>query len=484
MKDFKEILQLIGGDNHAPGGGSAAAYCGALGASTLRKVVVKTVKKLEKSSEDKVNRLDDLIDLNDASSILSEVDDLIEGFLDAGSLDEINLSHLIEGYINPCEDLEERQLKAAAAPAKVKLLAEKGIELVGRIKALSSKIFESDIVTAEALFLAALEGARANGLINLKGSVTKNESFKKKQELFNSFDTNGQLKIWALDGDNRQELAGKAVGENTLKEVALLVDDFIDVSGGSKPIFAVVSAKISKDSNAYVRGLERACSKVGMDMKHVDVNTEEEFLQAVDTFNKDSKVVGILPLQPLPAEFDQRKIALTLDENKDVDAMGAKYGRGTMVPATALAVMEILNYYQIDLKGKMALVVGRSSVIGEPVSKLLLDADATVATVHSKSKVEDVKALIKLADIIVLARGSYQWLKADVSFAGKVIVDVAINFNQEGNMGGDLDPSTVKGLPLKYTPVPGGVGSVTTSMILRNAMRRWRDLHFPLNMVE
>lgn len=249
-------------------------------------------------------------------------------------------------------------------------------------------------------------------------------------------------------------------------------------SYGRKPAIAVVRVGTRADDLAYERGIKKQAEKAGMSVfvHELPVNADEDGLISVITkLNKDKLTDGILLFLPLPKHLDERKIVNSIAPEKDLDGMtdasrlGVYAGTGTgFPPCTAQAVMEILDHYQIPMEGKRAVIIGRSLVIGKPLSMMLLKRNATVTVCHSKT--EHPEELAKEADILVSAAGRIGMVTKDYVKAGQTVIDVGINFNEAGKMTGDVLFDEVSPIVENITPVPGGVGSVTTAVLLSHAV--------------
>ncbi|MCJ1764207.1 bifunctional methylenetetrahydrofolate dehydrogenase/methenyltetrahydrofolate cyclohydrolase FolD [Mammaliicoccus sciuri] len=237
-------------------------------------------------------------------------------------------------------------------------------------------------------------------------------------------------------------------------------------------------------SQSYVNSKKKAAEKIGMisEIVHMDESsTEEEVLSELDRLNNDDSVSGILVQVPLPKQVSEAKVLEAINPDKDVDGfnpinIGRLYtGERTFIPCTPLGIMEILKHADIDLKGKNVAVIGRSHIVGQPVSKLLTDQDATVTLLHSKStNTEDV---LKQADVIVSAVGRVHLVTKDLVKPGAVIIDVGNTPDENGKLKGDVDFEAVKEVASAITPVPGGVGPLTITMVLNNTLlaEKWKN---------
>ena len=241
-------------------------------------------------------------------------------------------------------------------------------------------------------------------------------------------------------------------------------------------------------SDVYIRAKHKAAGEVGIEARDIrlpDSTSEEELLRVVADLNADDGVDGILVQLPLPAGSDEARVIRAVDPAKDVDGFhplnaGLLYlGRPTFVPGTALGVLELLDEYDVELEGAHAVVVGRSDIVGKPVSLLLLHRHATVTMCHSRTR--DLGAEIARADVVVAAVGVPGLVRADAVKEGACLIDVGITRTDAGLVG-DIDPAAAERAAL-LTPVPGGVGPMTVAMLLCNTLRaaRYRrgELAFP-----
>ena len=242
---------------------------------------------------------------------------------------------------------------------------------------------------------------------------------------------------------------------------------------GIAPALAIIRVGERADDVAYERGAIKRCEKVGIAVKQYLLPADakqDELLRAIDEINADEGIHGCLMFRPLPRHLDEREICEALDVSKDVDCMTERSlagvftgsGRG-FAPCTAQSVMELLRHYGINPARKRAVVVGRSLVIGRPVAMLLLAANATVTVCHSRTN--RLEEFTRGADIVVAALGRARALDEDYFEPGQIVIDVGINDAGDGTLVGDVDFDSVEPLVDAITPVPAGVGSVTTSVL-------------------
>ncbi|HAR7405384.1 TPA: bifunctional methylenetetrahydrofolate dehydrogenase/methenyltetrahydrofolate cyclohydrolase FolD [Staphylococcus aureus] len=246
---------------------------------------------------------------------------------------------------------------------------------------------------------------------------------------------------------------------------------------GFTPKLSVILVGNDGASQSYVRSKKKAAEKIGMisEIVHLEETaTEEEVLNELNRLNNDDSVSGILVQVPLPRQVSEQKILEAINPEKDVDGfhpinIGKLYiDEQTFVPCTPLGIMEILKHADIDLEGKNAVVIGRSHIVGQPVSKLLLQKNASVTILHSRSK--DMASYLKDADVIVSAVGKPGLVTKDVVKEGAVIIDVGNTPDENGKLKGDVDYDAVKEIAGAITPVPGGVGPLTITMVLNNTL--------------
>jgi len=246
---------------------------------------------------------------------------------------------------------------------------------------------------------------------------------------------------------------------------------------GFTPKLSVILVGNDGASQSYVKSKKKAAEKIGMisEIVHLDESTsEEEVLSELNRLNNDDTVSGILVQVPLPKQVSEQKVLETINPNKDVDGfhpinIGKLYiDEQTFVPCTPLGIMEILKHADINLEGKNTVVIGRSHIVGQPVSKLLLQANATVTILHSRTK--NMNAHLKQADVIVSAVGQPGLVTKENVKVGAVIIDVGNTPDENGKLKGDVAYDEVKEIASAITPVPGGVGPLTITMVLNNTL--------------
>ena len=272
------------------------------------------------------------------------------------------------------------------------------------------------------------------------------------------------------------ELLGKPAADAVNERLKTQISDL--ESKGIVPTLAVVRVGAREEDLAYERGIKKKFSDMGCQVTVVELPedvTQEDLDETVAALDSDAEIHGILLFRPLPKHLTDKNIVNSISSGKDVDCMGnanmAKLFAGDkdgFAPCTAQAVMEIIDHYGIDIKGKKVTVIGRSLVIGKPVALMLIAGNATVTVCHTKTA--DLKAECKAADIIVAAAGKAKMITADYVREGQIVIDVGMNVDENGKLCGDVDFAGVSEIVDAITPVPRGVGSVTTSVLLANTV--------------
>ena len=242
---------------------------------------------------------------------------------------------------------------------------------------------------------------------------------------------------------------------------------------GVHPMLCMIRVGENPGDLSYERGAKKRCELLGIGCETLcfpENVSEKELLDAIERVNREERFHGVLLFRPLPAHLDQNKIENALSCEKDVDCMTDLSMSGVFTgkelgfpPCTAPACMEILDHYGIDCTGKRAVVIGRSLVIGKPAAMMLIQKNATVTVCHTRTV--DLPAVAREADILVVAAGRSGIVGKEYVRPGQIVIDVGINVNEEGKLCGDVDYQAVEPVVASITPVPGGVGSVTTSVL-------------------
>lgn len=264
------------------------------------------------------------------------------------------------------------------------------------------------------------------------------------------------------------------------KALAAKVKDQVREEAGKlrrRPALAVILVGENPASKVYVAGKEKDCSEcdiTSFGYKLPEETSQEELLELIHRLNKDDGVDGILCQLPLPKGLDEELVINSIAADKDVDCFHP-YNVGRMVigepvflPCTPAGVMEMLREYEIPVRGKRCVVLGRSNIVGKPMSALLLQADGTVTTCHSRT--ENLAEITRQADILVSAIGKTKFVTADMVKEGAVVIDVAMNRDENGKLCGDVDFAAVEPKASYITPVPGGVGPMTRALLMKNIL--------------
>ena len=272
-----------------------------------------------------------------------------------------------------------------------------------------------------------------------------------------------------------QLIDGKVVAKAVKEEVRNRVEAL--KARGIRPGLATVLVGDDPASHVYVRNKQRTCEDLGMYTVGHELpatTSQEDLLALVQRLNHDPAIHGILVQLPLPKPLRSEPILNALSPDKDIDGlhpfnMGKlMMGEPRFVPCTPAGVIAMLDYYKLPIEGKMAVVVGRSNLVGKPVALLLMHRHATVTICHSKTV--DLPAVCRRADILVAAMGKARFVRAEMVKDGAVVIDVGINREADGKLVGDVDFEAVAAKASWITPVPGGVGPMTIAMLMRNTM--------------
>lgn len=261
---------------------------------------------------------------------------------------------------------------------------------------------------------------------------------------------------------------GKSLSKNIENELKERVEK-VKQKSGIIPVLATILVGDDPSSATYVKMKGNACTRVGMDSKRIHLpkkTTTEELLSVIDDLNADENIFGILLQHPVPAQIDERKCFNRIAIEKDVDGVTAlgfgmmSFGEPAYGSATPAGILKLLKHYDIEIEGKNAVVVGRSPILGKPLSMMLLNENATVTICHSRTR--DLPEIIKRADIIVGAVGKPRFIKADWIKSNAVVIDAGYH---KGGIG-DVEIDEVKDKSFAYTPVPGGVGPMTIATLI------------------
>ncbi|MEB7771303.1 MAG: bifunctional methylenetetrahydrofolate dehydrogenase/methenyltetrahydrofolate cyclohydrolase FolD [Kurthia gibsonii] len=273
-----------------------------------------------------------------------------------------------------------------------------------------------------------------------------------------------------------QLINGKEISNTIRTGIQKEVQDLI--AKGITPGLAVILVGEDPASHTYVANKEKACKELGIYSKLIKLpedTTEEDLLAQIKQLNEASEIDGILVQLPLPKQINEQKVIETISPLKDVDGFHPNsvgkmlLGQETFLPCTPHGIMKLLEYSNIEVAGKHAVVIGRSHIVGVPMGQLLLQHDATVTYCHSKTK--NLQEMTKQADILVVAIGRAKMITADYIKEGAVVIDVGMNRDENNHLCGDVDFDSVVEKTSAITPVPGGVGPMTITMLMYNTVQ-------------
>jgi methylenetetrahydrofolate dehydrogenase (NADP+)/methenyltetrahydrofolate cyclohydrolase len=274
-----------------------------------------------------------------------------------------------------------------------------------------------------------------------------------------------------------QIIRGKQVADAITEELSGKVAGLMEK--GVLPKLAIVRVGANPSDLAYEKGALKRCETIGIAAEVIGLPeciTQESFIEELEKLNRDDSVNGILVFRPFPKHLDEKVIKYVIAPEKDIDCFSPVNVAKVMendetgfAPCTPSAVIEMLRYYDVPMKGRKAAVVGRSMVVGKPVSMLLLNENATVTVCHSRTL--DMPKVCSEADILVVGIGKSKLIDSSYIREGAVVIDVGINVDECGSLSGDVDLDDVIEKALMMTPVPGGVGSVTTSILAKHVVK-------------
>lgn len=252
-------------------------------------------------------------------------------------------------------------------------------------------------------------------------------------------------------------------------------------SRGIEPTLAIIRLGEKPGDLSYEKGAMKRADKTGVKVKQFvfpEDMTEKSLISEIKKINADDSIHGVLMFRPLPAHIDEKVVCETLAPEKDMDGITSGSMAGVFMdteigypPCTAEAVMEILDHYDVQLKGSKVTVFGRSLVIGKPVAMMLMKRHATITVCHSRTAIDDFRDAGHNADVVVSALGRAKMIGSEILGSGQTVIDVGINVDEEGNLCGDVNFDEVEPEAAAITPVPGGVGSVTTAVLMKHVIQ-------------
>lgn len=264
---------------------------------------------------------------------------------------------------------------------------------------------------------------------------------------------------------------GKALAAKMQNELVEKVEK-LKAEAGIVPGLVVILVGDDPASQVYVRNKERSAKKAGFLNETVRLSestSEEELIQVIEQYNNDDRFHGILVQLPLPAHITDKRVILAIDPKRcrwfhPINTGHLWNGRPVMVPCTPAGIMELLRAYEVDLEGKTAVIIGRSNIVGKPMAQLLLDKNATVTLAHSRTR--DLARVTKQADVLIVAIGQGHFVTKEFVKEGAVVIDVGMNRDENGKLIGDVKFDEVEPVASLITPVPGGVGPMTITMLM------------------
>ncbi len=274
-------------------------------------------------------------------------------------------------------------------------------------------------------------------------------------------------------------------GKEVSKKVRLELKEEVERIKKEKnitPKLAVIMVGNNPSSQIYIRNKSKACEEIGIEFEEYlldETTTQEELLNLIDRLNQNKQINGILLQSPIPMGLDINEAFRRISPEKDVDGFNPEnvgklvLGQNGFISCTPFGIIRILQDYNIEIEGKNAVIIGRSNIVGKPMSQCLLNKNATVTICHSKTK--DLEEITKKADIVVVAIGKKEFLKDNMVKEGAVVVDVGINRDDDGTIKGDVDFENVSKKASYITPVPGGVGPMTIAMLMTNVVKATKE---------
>lgn len=269
---------------------------------------------------------------------------------------------------------------------------------------------------------------------------------------------------------------GKAISAAEREDIKAETEEFIK-ERGYRPGLAVVIVGEDPASKVYVRNKHKACEQVGFLSRVYELpesTTQDQLSSLIRELNEDENIHGILVQLPLPRHLDEDRVISEIRPEKDVDAFHIQnvgkimLGKYDFLPCTPAGIMVLLKRSGIDPDGKECVIIGRSNIVGKPMAMLMMHANATVTVCHRHTR--DLAAVVRRADIVIVAVGKPKFLKADMVKPGAVVIDVGMDRDENGKLCGDVDFDEVSKIASAITPVPGGVGPMTITMLLRNTL--------------
>lgn len=276
-------------------------------------------------------------------------------------------------------------------------------------------------------------------------------------------------------------LDGKVVAASIKEQLKEEIDAAV-ANGSRRPRLVIISVGDDPASKVYVRNKMKAAEEVGIDALHKQFDANEfglKICRYISALNQAEDVDGIMVQLPLPKHLDERAIIDAISPAKDVDGLTTtnigrlRSGQKCLKPCTAVGIIDLLTYYNINLNGTDVAIVGRSNIVGKPLADLMMSCGATVMQCHSRTN--HLSSHTYIADVVVSAVGKSKLLNHEHIRPGTIVVDVGINRDENGKLCGDVDYEDVKDIAYAITPVPGGVGPMTVAELMKNVVQAWRE---------
>ena len=472
----KEFSENLASKAPVPGGGGAAAMLGSLGTALCEMAANLTVGKKKYAEFDDDNR-----------RIIEEADKLRRRFLDLIEEDAAVFEPLSKAYSIPKTDpnyaqiMREATLNACMAPYDMMKCCCDAIDLLEELLGKCSVLMISDVGCGAISVKAAMEAAAMNVYVNtrsLQAEEAVAEMEADVEHMLLSYGAKAQKIADAVMDRLRMKkiLRGAPVAAALTEELSKRTQELN--SNSISPKLVILRVGEAESSRTYENNAVNRCNKIGIVVEKIilpETCTQQDLLEKIDEINSDEAIHACLMLRPLPAHLNEQEACEALLPSKDVDSMTSASLNGVFIgtsmgfaPCTAQSCMEILDYYGFDPAGKNVVVIGRSLVIGRPVSMMLQARNATVTMCHTKTV--GMADICKKADILIVAAGKANVVDESYVHPNQVVIDVGINVGKDGKLCGDVNFDRVMPIVKAISPVPGGVGTVTTAVLCKHVI--------------
>lgn len=475
-KSCKDFTEALGSKAPVPGGGGAAALVGALASSLCEMAANLTVGKKKYAQFDGDNKRI----ITQAESLRCKLLELVDD--DAAVFEPLSKAYSMP-KTNPdyASTIHQASIKACMVPYNIMKCCCEAIDLLEELSTKCSVLMISDVGCGAVLAKAALDSASMNVYVNTR-ALQEDESIAMLEA-----DVERMLLKY---GDKAQAISDMVMERLRMKKLlkgapvaAALTEQLLERSSllkekGIVPRLAILRVGENESSIAYEHSAVMRCKKCGIEVNKIVLSescTQEELLAEIKSVNENQDIHACLMLRPLPSHLDEQVACEALLPEKDVDSMTSASLNGVFIgtsmgfaPCTAQSCMEILDHYGFDPSGKNVAVIGRSLVIGRPVSMMLQARNATVTMCHTKTV--GMADICKNADILIVAAGSPNVVDEKFVNPNQIVIDVGINVNEQGEIVGDVVFDRVMPIVKAITPVPGGVGTVTTAVLCKHVI--------------